>query len=175
MHNFREMYETCLCTINCNAVCLLSSIRILIQDDYEDTALHYAIENFKNDSVAALVELDSVDLRVKNKHDFPALHLACLEGNARYRLALFKTAFRLSHADPSPTPHPLSLSNSSSSSLSLSLSPSLSRSLSGSLSLSLPLYLSLCLCLSLSLFKCSLFERLWKHSLYSPVDKFVFL
>ena len=166
MHNFREMYETCLCTINCNAVCLLSSIRILIQDDYEDTALHYAIENFKNDSVAALVELDSVDLRVKNKHDFPALHLACLKGNARYRLALYKTAFRLSHADPSPTsPHPLSLSSSSYLSLflSLPLSPALSFSV------------SLCLCLSLSLFKCSLFERLWKHSLYSPVDKFVFL
>ena len=152
MHNFKEMCETCLCTINCIAVCLLSAIRILIQDDYEDTALHYAIEHLKNDSVAALVELDSIDLRVKNKHDFPALHLACFKGNARYRLALCKTAFRLSHADPSSTLLSLSLSNSSSlsHSLSLSLSPRLALH---SLSLSLPLSL----CVSLSLFKCSLF------------------
>ena len=154
MHNFKEMCETCLCTINCIAVCLLSAIRILIQDDYEDTALHYAIEHLKNDSVAALVELDSIDLRVKNKHDFPALHLACLKGNARYRLALCKTAFRLSHADPSSTLLSLSLSNSSS--LSHSLSLSLSLSLPGSLS-TLSLSLPLSLCVSLSLFKCSLF------------------
>ena len=151
MYNFREMYETCLCTINCNAVCLLSSIRILIQDDYEDTALHYAIENFKNDSVAALVELDSVDLRVKNKHDFPALHLACLEGNARYRLALFKTAFRLSHADPSPTPHPLSLEFEFEFSLSFSLSLSLPLSLRLTLSLSPALSFSVSLSLTVSL------------------------
>ena len=56
---------------------------VVAQDDFEDTALHMAIENFKNESVAALMALDSVDLRVKNINDFTVLHLACYTGNAR--------------------------------------------------------------------------------------------
>ena len=55
----------------------------VIQDDFEDTALHVAIDKFSNDSVAALVQLPDTDLRVKNINHFPPLHLACYKGNAR--------------------------------------------------------------------------------------------
>ncbi|XP_070206797.1 E3 ubiquitin-protein ligase MIB2-like [Littorina saxatilis] len=58
-------------------------VDVNIKDDFEDTALHVAIGKFKHKSVEALVQLDSVDLGVRNKNGFPFLHLACLRGNAR--------------------------------------------------------------------------------------------
>ncbi|KAK7093326.1 E3 ubiquitin-protein ligase MIB2-like isoform X2 [Littorina saxatilis] len=56
-------------------------VDVNVKDDYGDTALHVAIEKFKVESVAALVQLDNIDLHLTNKRDFSALHLACLRGN----------------------------------------------------------------------------------------------
>ena len=55
----------------------------VLQDDLQDTALHVAIDKFRNDSVAALVQLPAIDLRAKNINHLPPLHLACYNGNAR--------------------------------------------------------------------------------------------
>ncbi|XP_070208056.1 uncharacterized protein [Littorina saxatilis] len=57
-------------------------VDINIKDDSGNTALHIAVDKFKDDAVTALVQLDNIDLRVTNKRGFSALHHACIRGNS---------------------------------------------------------------------------------------------
>lgn len=52
-----------------------------IQDNYGDTALHDAIGNFCSEAVQLITECPSVDLDLRNKRGFNALHHAALKGN----------------------------------------------------------------------------------------------
>uniref|UniRef100_A0A0A9W5W5 RING-type E3 ubiquitin transferase n=2 Tax=Lygus hesperus TaxID=30085 RepID=A0A0A9W5W5_LYGHE len=52
-----------------------------IQDNYGDTALHDAIGNYCSEAIQLITECPSVDLDLRNKRGFNALHHAALKGN----------------------------------------------------------------------------------------------
>ena len=55
----------------------------LLQDFYEDTALHLAISKHSHEAVEALMSVDGIDLTLRNRNGVPMMHHACSKGNAR--------------------------------------------------------------------------------------------